>query len=251
MKGKVNLDAISVVLVRPKFPENIGSVARAMKNMGLKRLLIVEGISPLQLQAYKLASGAEEILERADEFFSLREAIDSMGCVVGMTSRQGRGRNPLLTPESLAKILLPLSLKNSIGLVFGPEKDGLTNDELSLCHLYARIPTVASFPSLNLSQAVMVIGYELFKATGPLPAHSGQVATARDLENMLEHMGKTLSGIGFFNTNHPKRLMGALRRIFGRSEMDEREVRILQGIWSRVDWFIRERGKNKQKPLSR
>ena len=245
MKGKVNLDAISVVLVRPKFPENIGSVARAMKNMGLKRLLIVEGISPLQLQAYKLASGAEEILERADEFCSLREAIDSMGGVVGMTSRQGRGRNPLLTPESLAKILLPLSLKNSIGLVFGPEKDGLTNDELSLCHLTARIPTVDSFPSLNLAQAVMVIGYELFKATGPLPAHSGQLATARDLENMLEHMGKTLRGIGFFNTNDPKRVMGALRRIFGRSEMDEREVRILQGIWSRVDWFIRERGKNK------
>ena len=245
MKGKVNLDAISVILVRPKFPENIGSVARAMKNMGLSRLLIVEGVSPLQVQAYKLASGAEEILERADEFYSLGEAIDDMGCVVGMTSRQGRGRSPLLTPESLAKILLPLSLKNSMGLVFGSEKDGLSNDELSLCHLHARIPTVDSFPSLNLAQAVMVIGYELFKATGPLPAHSGQVATVRDLENMFEHMGKTLSGIGFFNTNHPKRVMGALRRIFGRSEMDEREVRIFQGIWSRVDWFIREREKNK------
>ena len=79
MKGKVNLDAISVVLVRPKFPENIGSVARAMKNMGLSRLIIVEGVSPLQMQAYKLASGAEEILERADEFSSLREAIDEHG----------------------------------------------------------------------------------------------------------------------------------------------------------------------------
>ena len=245
MKGKANLDAISVVLVRPRFPENIGSVARAMKNMGLSRLLIVEGVSPLQEQAYKLASGAEEILERADEFFSLREAIDSMGCVVGMTSRQGRGRNPLLTPEALARILLPLSLKNSIGLVFGSEKDGLTNDELSLCHLYVRIPAAATFPSLNLAQAVMVIGYELFKVTGPLPAHPGQVAAARDLENMFEHMEKTLSGIGFFNTNHPRKIMGALRRVFGRSKMDGREVRIFQGIWKRVDWLIREREKNK------
>jgi TrmH family RNA methyltransferase len=245
MKGKTNLDAISIALVRPKFPENIGSVARAMKNMGLSRLVIVQGASPLHVQAYKLASGAEEILERADEFSSLREAIDGMGCVVGMTSRQGRGRNPLLTPETLVRILLPLSLKNSIGLVFGSERDGLTNDELSVCHLYARIPAVATFPSLNLAQAVMVIGYELFKTTGPLSAHPDQVATARDLENMFEHMEKTLSGIGFFNTNHPRKIMGTLRRIFGRSKMDEHEVRIFQGIWSRMDWFIREREKNK------
>jgi tRNA/rRNA methyltransferase len=245
MEGKVNLDAISVVLVRPKFPENIGSVARAMKNMGLSRLIIVEGVSPLQVQAYQLASGAEQILERADEFYSLREAIDGMGCVVGMTSRQGRGRNPLLAPEALTRTLLPLSLQNSIGLVFGSEKDGLTTHELSLCHLYARIPAVDSFPSLNLAQAVMVIGYELFKATGPLPAHPSQVAPAQDLENMFEHMEKTLSGIGFFNTKHPKRVMGALRRIFGRSEMNEREVRLLRGIWSRVDWVIRDREKNK------
>jgi tRNA/rRNA methyltransferase len=245
MKGKANLDAISVVLVRPKFPENIGSVARAMKNMGLSRLVIVQGVSPLQVQAYKLASGAEEILERADEFLSLPEAIDGMGCVVGMTSRQGRGRNPLLAPEALVRILLPLSLKNSIGLVFGSEKDGLTNDELSLCHLYARIPAVASFPSLNLAQAVMVIGYELFRATGVLPARPGGLVTARDLENMFEHMEKTLNGIGFFNTHHPRNIMGTLRRIFGRSKMDEREVRILQGIWSRVDWFIREKEKSK------
>jgi len=102
-----------------------------------------------------------------------------------------------------------------------------------------------SFPSLNLAQAVMVIGYELFKATGSLPAHPVQVAPAEHLENMFEHMEKTLREIGFFNTNHPKRIMDALRRIFGRSEMDEREVRILQGIWSRVDWFIREREKDR------
>ena len=245
MKGRVNLDAIAVILVRPKFPENMGSVARAMKNMGLSRLLIVDGVSPLQIQAYQLASGAEEILERAEEVPSLREAIGGMGCVVGMTSRQGRGRNPLLTPEALVRTLLPLSLKNSIALVFGSEKDGLTNEELSLCHLYARIPTAESFPSLNLAQAVIVIGYELFKATGPLPTHPLQVAPAGDLGNMFDHMEKALRGIGFFNANHPKRILGALKRIFGRSEMDEREVRILQGIWSRVDWFIRDREKSK------
>jgi tRNA C32,U32 (ribose-2'-O)-methylase TrmJ len=95
MKEKINLDSISIVLVRPKFHENIGSVARAMKNMGLSRLIIVNGCSPLHADAYKLASGAEGILERAEEFPALREAISEMGCVVGMTSRGGKERNPL------------------------------------------------------------------------------------------------------------------------------------------------------------
>lgn len=108
MKGKMNLDSISILLVRPKFHENIGSVARAMKNMGLSRLIVVNGCSPLHPNAYKLASGAEDILERAEEFFTLREAISEMGCVVGTTSRGGKERHPLLTPETLAKKLIPL-----------------------------------------------------------------------------------------------------------------------------------------------
>ncbi len=91
MHGKVTLDSISVILVRPRFPENIGSVARAMKNMGLSRLILVNGCSPLHMNAYKLASGAEEILERAEEVPTLREAVNDMGCVVGMTCRKGRG----------------------------------------------------------------------------------------------------------------------------------------------------------------
>ena len=91
MKGKLNPDSISIILVKPKFHENIGSVARATKNMGLNRLILVDGCSPLHMNAYRLASGAEEILERAEEFSTLREAISEMGCVVGTTSRSGRG----------------------------------------------------------------------------------------------------------------------------------------------------------------
>jgi tRNA C32,U32 (ribose-2'-O)-methylase TrmJ len=103
MKQKINLDSVSIVLVRPKFPENVGSIARAMKNMGLHRLTIVNGCSPLHMNAYKLASGAEEILERAEECFTLKEGISEIGCVVGMTSRKGQERSPLLTPKALVK----------------------------------------------------------------------------------------------------------------------------------------------------
>jgi tRNA/rRNA methyltransferase len=240
MKGKMNLDSISILLVRPKFHENIGSVARAMKNMGLSRLIVVNGCSPLHPNAYKLASGAEDILERAEEFFTLREAISEMGCVVGTTSRGGKERHPLLTPETLAKKLIPLSLKNSIGLAFGSEKEGLTSDELFLCHLYVRIPSMESFPSLNLAQAVMVVCYELFQASLEIPKQPILLAQAEQLERMFEHMEKTLIQIGFLDSNHPKRIIRVLRKLFGRSQMDEREVQILQGIWSQMDRYLRK-----------
>jgi len=240
MKGKMNLDSISILLVRPKFHENIGSVARAMKNMGLSRLIVVNGCSPLHPNAYKLASGAEDILERAEEFFTLREAISEMGCVVGTTSRGGKERHPLLTPETLAKKLIPLSLKNSIGLAFGSEKEGLTSDELFLCHLYVRIPSMESFPSLNLAQAVMVVCYELFQASLEIPKQPIQLAQAEQLERMFEHMEKTLIQIGFLDSNHPKRIIRVLRKLFGRSQMDDREVQILQGIWSQMDRYLRK-----------
>src|SRR4030042_812753 len=245
MKGKVNLDSISVILVRPKFPENIGSVARAMKNTGLSRLILVNGCPPLHMNAYKLASGAEDILERAEEVFTLEEAMDGMGCVVGMTSRKGKGRSPLLSPEGCVKELIPLSQENSIGLAFGSEKEGLTNEELSLCHLYVRIPSSESFPSLNLAHAVMVICYELFKTSGQAPKGPVHVAQAEDLEKMFEHMEKTLIDIGFLNPKLPTSIMRGLRNLFGRSHMDEREVRILQGIWSQVDWHTRRKEKKK------
>jgi tRNA/rRNA methyltransferase len=245
MKGKMNLDSISILLVRPKFHENIGSVARAMKNMGLSRLIVVNGSSPLHPNAYKLASGAEDILERAEEFFTLREAISEMGCVVGTTSRGGKERHPDLTPETLAKKLIPLSLKNSIGLAFGSEKEGLTSDELFLCHLYVRIPSMESFPSLNLAQAVMVVCYELFQASLEISKQPIQLAQAEQLERMFEHMEKTLIQIGFLDSNHPKRIIRVLRKLFGRSQMDEREVQILQGIWSQMDRHLRK-GKDLQ-----
>ena len=239
----MNLDSVSIILVRPRYHENIGSVARAMKNMGLNRLIVVDGCSPLHGNAYKLASGAEDILERAEELPLLRDAISEMECVVGTTTRTGKERSPLLTPKALVKKLIPISTKNSIGLVFGSEKEGLTNEELSLCHLFVRIPSSETFPSLNLAQAVMVLCYELFQSSMTIRESPIRLAQAEQLESMFEHMEKTLVRVGFLDSNHPKRMMRVLRRLFGRSQMEEREVRILQGIWSKVDWHLRKSGR--------
>ncbi len=209
--------------------------------MGLNRLIIVDGCSPLHANSYKLASGAEDILERAEEMITLHEAVSDMGCVVGMTSRERKGRNSPLSPESMAKQLIPLSFKNRVGLAFGPEKDGLTNEELSLCHLYAKIPSSQSFPSLNLAQAVVVVCYELFKCSGEASEETRELAPAEDLEKMFEHMEKTFIEIGFLDPNHPERIMRTLRELFGRSFLDEREVRILQGILRQIEWHLRRK----------
>ena len=240
MEEKIVLDSISIILVRPRFPENIGSVARAMKNMGLHRLILVDGCSPLQMNAYKLASGAEEILERAEECSTLSEAISEMGCIVGTTSETGKERTPLLTPKELATKLIPISKKNFIGLVFGSEKEGLKNEELSLCHLYTRIPSCEPFPSLNLAQAVMVLCYELFQSSATTLKRSTRMASSEQVERMFGHMEKTLLDIGFLEPDNPKSIMRTLRRLFGRSQMEERDVRILQGIWSQMDWCLRK-----------
>lgn len=241
MKERINLDHIFILLVRPRFPENIGSVARAMKNMGLSRLIIVDGVSPFHRNAYKLASGAYEILERAEEFPTLKEAIAEIECIVGTTSRMGKERAPLWTPKELAKKLVSLSQKNRIGIVFGSEKEGLTNEELALCHLYVRIPSSETFPSLNLAQAVMILCYEMFQTHLSRPTVSPQLASSKEIERMFEHMERTLIEIGFLEAKNPKRIMRTLRRIFGRSQLEERDVRILQGIWSKVDWVLKQK----------
>jgi tRNA/rRNA methyltransferase len=241
MQKKLNPNSISIILVRPRFHENVGSAARAMKNMGLNCLLLVDGCSPLHMNAYRTASGAEDILERAEEFSTLKEAVSEMECVVGTTSRGGKERSPLLTPEALLKKIIPLSSKNSIGLVFGSEREGLTNEELALCHLYVKIPSSESFPSLNLAQAVMVLCYELFQSSVTVQKRTVPLAKAEQLERMYEHMERTLLNIEFLDVRNPKRIIWVLRRFFGRSELEEREVQIFQGIWSKIDWFMKKK----------
>jgi tRNA/rRNA methyltransferase len=239
MKARANLDAVSIILVRTRFPENVGSVARIMKNMGLTKLILVDGCSPLQMNAYKLASGAEDILERAEEVPTLREAVSEMEYIVGMTSRGGRERVPFLTPEELMKELIPLTPVNSAGLVFGAEREGLNNEELSLCHRYVRIPSSETFPSLNLAQAVAILCYELFRSSYSAPKNTTRLTSSEQLEKMLEHMERTLLRIGFLESRSPERMMRALRRLFGKSTLEEREVLILQGIWSKMDWQMK------------
>ena len=168
MSSTLRLDRVSIVLQRPRFPENIGSVARAMSNMGLSQLVVVAAENCDLTRVCRLATHAAlEVVEQIAYPPSLQEALKPFQYVIGTTARLGGERRMTATPRQMAHQLIPISQENRIAIVFGPEDRGLTNQELRLCHSLVTIPT-ACFASLNLAQAVMVICYELLSATLPV-----------------------------------------------------------------------------------
>jgi tRNA/rRNA methyltransferase len=238
----VNLENISIVLVKTKTPGNIGSIARCMMNMGLSRLVLVRPTDYKNSEALKMAAGAHEILERAEVFPTLSEAIEGHGLVLGTTRQLGRYRKNIHTAREAAETAIPLLSNNRVAVVFGREVNGLDNEDISLCHELISIPSSDAFPSLNLSHAVMVVAYELFTAAGAkLPHYEERLADARELEGFYQHFQKTMQEIDFIDKNYPRHMMFAFRQIFGRARLDEREVRMLRGMLSHIDKAVGSR----------
>jgi tRNA/rRNA methyltransferase len=235
MKDHRLLDRVSIVLVRTKTPANIGAVARCMMNMGLSNLLLVRPPLAWKDEAQKLAAGAERVLEGAREYPALREAVADHEIVIGTSRHQGRLRRNIATPREMARHVMPLLEANRVAVVFGREVNGLDRRDLALCQEIVSIPASGSFPSLNLSHAVLVVAYELFVAS--LAGPSGETAplsSAEDREQFFVHLQQTLEEIGFLDRAHPDRIMLSLRQMFGRAGLDPRDVRMLRGILSTI-----------------
>ncbi len=249
MAVTANLENISIILVRTKTPGNIGSIARCMMNMGLSRLILVKPTEYKNSEALRMAAGAHEILEKAEVFQTLEEAIAGHGLVYG-TTRQGEGyrRKNLMTSREAAERTVPLLSQNRVAIVFGREVNGLENDDIALCNELISIPSSDAFPSLNLSHALMVVAYDLFIAAGAkLPSvKKDKLADAAELESFYEHLEKTIVDIRYFNKQNPKHVMYAFRQMFGRARLDEREVRILRGLLSHIEEAISEKEKGNE-----
>jgi TrmH family RNA methyltransferase len=230
-----SLNNISIILVDTRTPANVGATARCMMNMGMNRLVLVNPPRNKNNEAGKLAAGADEILKNAVVTVSLADAIAGQHLVIGTSRHPGRLRKNIRTPREAAEAIVPLLVKNSIAIVFGNEVNGLDMRDLSLCHEIISIPSSPSFPSLNLSHAVMVIAYEFFcaSAAGIHPS-TAELAPAEELENFYRHLQETLLAIGFLERDHPERIMFSLRQMFGRSRLEERDVNILRGVLSSV-----------------
>jgi len=236
MNPTKNLDSISIVLVNTKTPGNIGAAARCMMNMGLSRLVLVRPPLDRNNEATKLAAGAEEIILKASQFDTLKEAVSDHSLVLGTSRHTSRHRRNIRTPRQMAEQTLPLLSSNKVAVVFGREVNGLDNEDIALCHELISIPASAVFPSLNLSHAVMVVAYELFTAAqAKLQPSERVLAPAEELENFFEHLQKTLEDIGFIDKSHPGHMMFSLRQTFGRARLDSRDVSILRGILSQIE----------------
>ncbi len=238
---KEHLDRVTVVLSHPLHPGNVGSVARAMKNMGLSQLRLVNPCDHRAEIADWMAVSAKEILEQAEVFDDLSTALEGMNLVVGtIPPNRPRFQGETHSPRDLAKRFLSVPHGDRIALLFGTEDHGLSNEELDLCNDFVTIPSHPAFPSLNLAQAVMVIAYEIFAAEGGGGQSAGRsLADALSQEQMYAQMEEILTRIGFLNQENPRHIMRDLRRIFSRAKLDEREVKILRGILRQVDWAVK------------
>lgn len=232
--ANATLDHFRVVLSHTSHPGNIGSTARAMKNMGLKHLYLVNPKEFPSEVSTSLAAGADDILEQAIIVSSMEEALVGTTIQVAMTARRRELVLPLHTPRQLVPELLGEARHGAqIALVFGTEMSGLTIEEVRQCNRLVTIPTNPDYSSLNLSQAVQVLCYELRAAELDDVSYleeKREYAAHEQLELFYTHLEETLTDIGFLKPHAPKRLMPRMRRMFQRANLEKDEVDILRGV---------------------
>ncbi len=220
--------------MRPARPANVAAACRAMKNMGLCTLWIVEPPAGLaEPEARNLAYGAWDVLDAARPARSLLEAVGDSTFVAGAT---GRAPADAWTPRRLAQDAEGRTGGGRLSVVFGPEASGLTNQELSLCHVRVRIPTSLTHPSLNLAQAVLVVAYELHVSAAVTAANveGPPLASAGELEDAVQELRAALVGIGYLNPAQPDEVLAELRAVLLRVRPTPREVTLLRGVARQV-----------------
>ena len=239
------LKNIEIVLVGTLQSGNIGAVARAMKNMGLSKLKLVNPACRVDRQAYVMATHGEDILNRTEIFSALISAVEMSSFVFGTTAR-GRKRRDFIYPSVMAAKAVNLAGANTVSIVFGPEDKGLSNDELEICNEVVQIPTMDDAASLNIAQAVMIMCYELFTASGNHADSAIPVvlAPAGKIEEMYEHIKSAFLEIGFADPENPGHVIGMLRRIFSRAGLTDKEVRMIRGIFRQLLWYIHNTNKS-------
>ena len=239
---------VKVVLVNPSHPGNIGASARAMKNMGLENMTLVQPEQFPSGVAVGRAASAVDVLESAIVVNSLRSAVAECGLVIGASARSRRIPWPMLTPEQCAAKIISEKNTTRVALVFGREDSGLNNDDLQLCHYHVQIHANETYNSLNLASAVMVICYELrkvvLKAEELTPRDKynlwdQETATGEQVESFYEHLERVMVTIGFHDPENPRQLMHRIRRLFGRIRIDMMELNILRGILTNVEKKIK------------
>ena len=246
---------VTVVLCRPRYGGNIGSAARAVKNMGLGGLALVAPEEYHVAESRMFAASAKDMLEAAPTFDTLEEALAGHKVIIGTSRRVKSGRLRIMTPREGANHLLGYLASDgdssTASIVFGPEDCGLTSDELSLCHAVVSIPVDEEYTSLNLAQSVMVMAYELRTGTDDLPlVRSFGEASTVEASQMIEQMTAVLEKSGFFIRNPRERVLLHLREILNHGVKTSQDARIVRGIFRRIAWAL-EGGEGPENSISK
>lgn len=242
--GNTPLDNVVVVLHEPQNLVNIAGVVRAMKNMGLERLRMVQ---PAEFDAWRIegiAHRSEDIVHRAEVFDTLGEALADAHYVLGTTARARTAQRNYVRPRDVAEKVIEHARQGVVALLFGREDRGLGNEELDLCHASAIIPTSPEYSSLNLAQAVLLLSYEIFLAAGghegelPRGRRSTRPATVEELENTYAALEEGLHRIEFYKAREPSAVLRTLRTLISRAEPDLQEAGLLRGIGYEIGYYL-------------
>ena len=233
------LNSVKVVLVGTTHPGNIGATARAMKNMGILDLALVKPKEfPSDVATFR-SKAAKDILEKASVHTSLEEAISECELVVGTSARGRTVPWPVLNPREAAEEMHKSSLNGKVAIVFGREDRGLTNEELGLCNFHVHIPSDPEYSSLNLSQAVQILAYEI-RLSYLQDRHVNkeywdvELANNEQTERLINHMDELMQEVDFYDVENPRKLLVRVRRFFKRSKIDVMEANIFRGLFATI-----------------
>ena len=244
--GLPNLTNITVILVEPATAGNVGSAARAMKTMGLRDLVVLNGPKfKGELEAIKMGHGAGDLLEAAREVSTWEQATEGIHWLIGTTHRKRRAQFPQTLPaREAAQKVAALAPKHRVAIVFGREESGLSDAELRRCQELTTVPSGAEHPALNLSQAVMLYSYEILLATmGEVPVMPRKLATVHEVESLLQHLSGALAKVGFRpHQGDPDSFLRSLRRVLGRAPLEKRDVNVLHRICQQIDYYVQRHG---------
>jgi len=241
-----------IVLSRPEGDANIGSVCRAMKNMGLRKLVLVREREDINVrEVRRMALHAFDLFEEATFVQSLEEAVAQTQLAIAVTRRHGAKRNKKSIPIAEIATLVRERVGAEIAFVFGNEEHGLSNDEVELCSAKLSIPTAAEFPSLNLAQAVQIVAYELFRGAGggtgertgaPAGANGGAGGAARRerIEELTQVVMHTLDALGFFKNTDGHYTRQVFRDVFHRAGLRTHEADYIQRVFQKIRFIRRD-----------
>jgi len=236
------LDNLYVVLVEPKNAGNIGSVVRAMKNTGIPHLRLVSPVPYRdEIEQIKFGYRAQEITRASKEFDTLGKALADISLVFLATSKKGKWKRDFILPEQAAEIVTQRFHKEKIAIVFGREDSGVTIDESQMANYLIHIPTAVSYPSLNLSQAVLVVLYEIFRKVGKTPPLIyPKTATKKEFERLYDNTWRMMKSLqireddkGLFHRS--------LKRSLNRTRWTNADIAVFDRVCKQVRWFIQNK----------